>query len=436
MRILCINLQTSKAPSCAEAFLCLSPRVQFRAPHFVFVDIASTSLLLGGERQVLEHAFEMAIKISPRAQVAIADSAPMAQVFATYHQKYLSHSGLSSEEIYSFALPALHHFEGLAPWHSKREVDHMIELFQMLGLRTLGDLKNIKLESLRERFGDVGTSLWKRVHSVEKQVISPLLTNEPLQTYGYFDDPISLIPVLFQKLKPSVEFLFLRLEGLGRFAEKLTLRLICEYSNKQHEILIETASANRNAELFLNLIERKLETLSLENPIREFEVEVIDSPEKVKQLDFFEPRDREEDKWQKLVSILGQHEVHMGFLQTEPHYFPEDSFTLVKKFPTLHEGRDEVSIIDEALQIKNTYSKALNEAPRPSLLLENPEHLKGSRVNLYRFLTAFPTERIEKNWWEDFGERDYYLAATHCGALVWIFQDRLSGEYYLHGYYD
>ncbi|MGE0633411.1 MAG: hypothetical protein AB7O96_13450 [Pseudobdellovibrionaceae bacterium] len=436
MRILCINLQTDKHPSCAEAFLCLSPRVHYRAPHFIFVDIASTSLLLGGERQVLEHAFELALKISPFAQVAIADSAPAAQIFATYHQKYLSHAGASTNEIASFTLSSLLHFEGLLPWPSEREVEAMLSLFQLIGLRTLGDLKNLKLESLRERFGELGTTLWKRVHSVEKQTVSPLLSQEPLVAYSYFDDPVDLVPILFHKLKPSVEFLFLRLEGLSRFAERLTLRLFCEYSGQRQEFHIEAAGPSRNTELFLTLIERRLESVSLENPIREFEIEIFDCPEKVTQLDFFEPRDRNEDQWQKLVSILGQHEVNMGFLQTEAHYMPEDSFSLVKKFPHLHQPQDQISIIDEALQVKRAYGKALNAAPRPSLLLEKPEPLANGKMKDYKFLTSIPTERIEAAWWDEAEERDYYLAASYCGALVWIFQDRMSGSYYLHGYYD
>lgn len=436
MRILCINLQTNKDPSCAEAFLCLSPRVHFRAPHFIFIDIASTSLLLGGERQVLEHAIELGMKISPFAQAAIADTAPAAQLFSTYHQKYLSHAGSTANEISSFTIASLFHFEGLVPWPSDRDVESMISIFQLIGLRTLGDLKNLKVGSLRERFGEVGTTLWKRVHGVENQTVSPLLSGEPLETYGYFDDPVDLVPLLFQKLKPSVEFLFLRLEGLGRFAERLTLRLICEYSGQKQELHIESSSPSRNVGLFLTLIERRLESLNLENPIREFEVEIVDCPEKVKQLDFFEPRDRNDDKWEKLVSILGQHEIDMGFLQTEAHYLPEQSFNIVKSFPHLHTPQDQVSIIDEALQVKRAYGKSLNLAPRPSLLLERPEPLGTHKIKDFKFLTSIPTERIEHDWWDTHEERDYYLAASFCGALVWIFQDKMSGSYYLHGYYD
>ena len=39
MRTLCLNLQRDVAPSVAENFLTFSPRVHYRAPGLVFLDI-------------------------------------------------------------------------------------------------------------------------------------------------------------------------------------------------------------------------------------------------------------------------------------------------------------------------------------------------------------------------------------------------------------
>jgi protein ImuB len=43
-------------------------------------------------------------------------------------------------------------------------------------------------------------------------------------------------------------------------------------------------------------------------------------------------------------------------------------------------------------------------------------------------------ERIESGWWD--GEdiaRDYYAAAAETGERLWIYRDRSSRDWYLHG---
>ena len=70
-----------------------------------------------------------------------------------------------------------------------------------------------------------------------------------------------------------------------------------------------------------------MEKLVLENPIREFEISLFDVPEKVQQLDFFEPRDSTEDRWRRLISFAKQANCDMGFLQIQASHFPEKSFS-------------------------------------------------------------------------------------------------------------
>jgi protein ImuB len=43
-------------------------------------------------------------------------------------------------------------------------------------------------------------------------------------------------------------------------------------------------------------------------------------------------------------------------------------------------------------------------------------------------------ERIESGWWDERDvQRDYYAAIGTCGQHLWVFQDRTSGDWYLHG---
>jgi protein ImuB len=66
---------------------------------------------------------------------------------------------------------------------------------------------------------------------------------------------------------------------------------------------------------------------------------------------------------------------------------------------------------------------------RPLWLLPRPLPCHDGRLKL----TSGP-ERIESGWW-DGGDvaRDYYMAEDRNGAQLWVYCDRASGEWYVHG---
>lgn len=440
MRTLCLNLKTPQESSSAEAFLVLSPRVQFRFPHFIFIDIESTAHLFGGESSCLEKALGIAQKFSKETTAAIADSPAAAQMLARWKPFCLAPPRKEQEAFRGLSLDALMDLEGLQPWPQKKPLEHMISFFHTLGVYGLEGLFNFRLNSLRERWGDLGVLLWNRLHSQDAQVISPLVPRDPLVGYGYFDDPIGTVSFLMNHLQPSLDILFARLQGLARYAQKMDVVLHCEYSDKRHSFSIEPVSPTRDQKLFTDLLEKKLSQLTLENPIREFEITLFDVPEKVQQLDFFEPRDNTVDRWRRLISFAQQSQCEMGFLQMEASHFPEHSFRLVTDWPEDFKAQDLIERQDEAVQIKSVYAKGLAASPRPSLLLEKPQPLSALEAGKLRFVSSLPSERIESSWWQvsvqDLKNRDYYFALSQQGQLLWVFKDRINSQVYLHGYFD
>lgn len=440
MRILCLNLKIPQQSSCAEAFLTLSPRVQFRFPQYIFVEIESTQHLLGGEKRCLEKALQIAGKFSSSSTAAIADTAAVAQMLTQWRPSFIAGRGKEQESFQGLGLDALKDLEGLYPWTQKKPVDHMISFFYTLGVHGLEEILNFRISSLRERWGEFGILLWNRLHSQDHQVISPLVPRDPLTGYGYFDDPLSSVPLLMMRFKPHLDILFARLQGLSRYAQKMEVILHCEYSNKKYTLSIEPVSPSRDQELYEDLLEKKLSQLVLENPIREFEIALLDVPEKVQQLDFFEPRDNTEDRWRRLISFIKQADCKMGFLQIEASHFPEQSFQFVTEWPEDFKAEDLVDRQDEALQVKTVYAKGLSASPRPALLLEKPQPLTSFETQKLQFISEFPMERIESSWWQissqDLKYRDYYFALSPQGQLLWVFKDRLTSQAYLHGYFD
>ncbi|MGB1110281.1 MAG: Y-family DNA polymerase, partial [Gammaproteobacteria bacterium] len=69
---------------------------------------------------------------------------------------------------------------------------------------------------------------------------------------------------------------------------------------------------------------------------------------------------------------------------------------------------------------------------RPIWLLPEPHHLGelGDTQLLYG------PERIESGWWDGHDiRRDYWIAQNAQGARCWVFQDRRSRQWYLHGWF-
>jgi protein ImuB len=75
--------------------------------------------------------------------------------------------------------------------------------------------------------------------------------------------------------------------------------------------------------------------------------------------------------------------------------------------------------------------------PRPVWLLDEPAELSASQVRQLdagEMILEEGPERIESGWWDGKGvARDYYIARQAGGARLWLFQERRSKHWFLHG---
>jgi hypothetical protein len=201
--------------------------------------------------------------------------------------------------------------------------------------------------------------------------------------------------------------------------------LRCEYSDTKYKIEIEPQSPSRNLDLFLTLLEQKLESLDLENPIRDFEIEVLPCTEKVRQLDFFEPRTTDHDRLEKLLCVLGQADIKSGLFSIQDTILPEKSWQLTydpqPKAPA---------------STKNLSTQIFS--PRPTRLLRHAKIIDEEDLNQIHLLSRNPLERLESAWWskEADTQRDYYFAIHQTGSCLWIYKDLKTSRYFLHGYFD
>jgi protein ImuB len=420
----------------AENFLVFSPRVHYRAPGLVFLDVTSTAKMFGGEHKLLQESLNLARDFFPNATAAISDTPWGAQALNAEKPNSISQPKRELGDLAGASLARLHQMEGLIAWREPREVEEIVDFFHMLGINRLAEIRKFQVDSFRERWQETGTLIWKRLHGLDKQVISPLLPTEALRDYAHLDFPVSLLPFLLHCLEKSLKRLVARMQGRGEYARKLVIHLFCEYSDRVHQIALQPASPSRDLELFMKLLENKLGEVSLDNPIKQFEIEVIPCPEKIQQLSFFEPRVSDRDKLQTLVSVFAQAQLTTGFLKPKDEILPEESWQVTPEFEAYEPVEDEVEVEGHSFQIRPAYSFSLSRAPRPSRLLKKPRPLGASELDRFQFLSSQPVERLEDSWWESSRGRDYYFALSGKGELVWLFYDRIESQYYVHGYFD
>jgi protein ImuB len=453
--------QRKVAAKVAEIFLRFSPRVHIRttndpAVFWLFLDVASTSHLFQGEEILVSSATLLARELGFGVKSAVADTPAGAQAFAIAQS--ICPPGEEKERLKDLSLPSLLHLEGLQSWAKPSAIESIVTFFLMLGFKNVGELSRFTMASFQERWGETGVTLWRRLHALEKSVISPLIPVEPLEDYMHLDFPISLVSLLLHQVSKSTTFLFARLHGRRQLVQKMTLILHCEYAKTQHKIEIEPNTPSRDPELFATLLENRLSALELENPIRDFELHIVPNSENSRQFDFFEPRDRDGDKLQILMSLLSQSSIKLGHFEIAPSIVPEKSWRVVNHVPlrevpdnhinaSLPMKRGRVSETEAAYEAaapraiapQPMYGTAVLGAPRPSRILNRPLPLTLDELQNMKVLSSTPIERLEAHWWSDEAYRmmrDYYFAISDTGQCLWIYQDLRSQEYFLHGYFD
>lgn len=428
-----------------------SPVVALEGEDALLIDVTGCAQLFGGEENLVAQARRGVQELGFDVRCALADTPGAARALAHAHHE---------DVVIAAPGESVRHLAPLPVW-SLRLDDSVVTMLARVGVETIEALLHLPRSSLSQRFG---ASLLQQLDKALGNVPEPLT-------------PYRCSPVLSSRVNfaPSTRIEVLR-EALDRTTEDLCARLNRQVAGVQRvfvtlHCLDELSDETKPATFFVDLSRptrhtRHLQSLlwaRLENALR---------PEKVcgltlwvRQIEALQDEQdflfemecsgsRSVDRLtDRLASRLGWDAVVQP--QLEPDHQPECAFRWV----SLRQGAAKKAVADSEDSRRRKPAAqgmegriAVKDRPpvRPLRLSVRPipiavvsvvpsgppisMRVQGSSVGIaYRE----GPERIETGWWRGpHVQRDYYRVITEKGVRLWVFRDRLTGRWFLHGWFD
>ena len=301
-----------------------------------------------------------------------------------------------------------------------------LQTLRAMGVTRMGELLRLPRAGLARRLGkdavqDLDIALARQ--AAPRRAFVP---RERFRERCDFESEIETVAYLEKALEPLIERCarFLRERQAGVQTMRLKLRHRMGPATCVHVGLASITSERRR---LTDVLAQKLGRLELPKPVRDMELMSGSlQPLSAGSLDVFAGvtgaggRDTAPQLVERLRARLGEEAVYG--VASFPEHRPEAAWRRVHELP-----------LASALQ-RTDRGAADRVMPRPVWLLDAPLPLTNGLV-----LERGP-ERIESGWWDGRGvARDYYVARRVCGTRrsqgpkLWVFQERRSKRWYVHG---
>lgn len=410
--------------SVAHAALAFTPAVSLSLPAGVLLEVQASLRYFGGLALLLQKLRDTLAPLGHQLQCVSAPTAQGAMLLSQLHH------GLHCAD-----RPALHRALEAASVGLLAAGQEHAEALQGMGLRSLGDLRQLPRPGLARRFGEA-------------------LLNEMDCAFGERPDPreaITLPPVfhsqleLFARADTTEQLLYGAQVLLARLVAWLSAQhaFVCSFSlHMKHEprwshnetaaatvLEIALAEPSRDATHMLVLLRERLGALQLPAPTLELALQASDiSRRPPPNAELFPTPQSDRAGLTRLIERLQARLGHEQVQRLVPvaDHRPERATAVQPAEPRwLREPA-----ATRCARQQERASTSPQPITRPLWLLPQPQALqeRQSRPLLdgkLLQLLAGP-ERIETGWWDGaLAERDYFIGQTAEGALVWLYRGRL-----------
>ncbi len=411
----------------------------------VWIDVTHSTHLWGDERALLSAILLRTQLLGHSARVAISDGPVLARAAAKTSVgpvTVVPHRDLE-RTIAAFPMDVLPLSRDLVVW------------FARLGIWSLGDLRQLPARAALPRLGDSAQWVLDLVHGRDETPLEPYHPLEYLREQVEWDESVDAIEPLLFVLRALTTRMGVRLEARGEAAQVIECWAPYDAAFANHAGLVEPAVAFRvelpsplahEQDLF-RVYKSKLERHTLLAPVTGLSITASSLvPRSSTQLELGGDISVGADPralpllLAELSAQIGDDKV--GVFEVREVHKPEAKSVLVAARTTTVGSRD------TARQWES--SGAAEVCSLPSRLLAQPVPLpnrpvRGSTVAIGRRVyqvdkVSHPVRFDGLDWWtHDPVSRDYVrvlLRADRDVIEAWTYTDRVTGDSYLHGYYD
>ncbi|MEM1113085.1 MAG: DNA polymerase Y family protein [Pseudomonadota bacterium] len=294
-----------------------------------------------------------------------------------------------------------------------------VDSLRRAGLHRLGDILNLPQAALGRRCGKGFVHFLQQVLGQRDDLRPDYQPPASFSDEYWFGYEVKVN----DELLPAVELL---LQGLCRFLRNTQLQCseirwqLVGLDGQIREVIVRSSSCHSRWQDWYQLTRIRFEQLELEGAVEGLALDCTQlQAGQLDSVDLFAPRHQREP----LGQLLDRLRNRLGL-------------KAVERVGCRDEHLPELAL---CLNSEAAPEAAADVAPcalRPFWLMPTPQPLKqhGSRLYWQGALElVHGPERIEDNWWQEPVSRDYYVARSASGDDYWVFRDRLSRGWFIHG---
>ncbi|SAK95285.1 DNA polymerase [Caballeronia pedi] len=443
----------------ALALLAFTPKVVLAHANTVLLEVGASMRLFGGLRALLSRATSTVKGCGFTSRMGCAPTAWGAWLLAHARTRRVARRvRIVKETTLVRVLDELP--VSLVPSaHSQGNV------FEQIGCTTLADLRRLPRKGVARRFGQ-GILQWLaqaygQAPDPREAFCAPASFEARLELQARVENADALLFAARRLVLQLAGWLSAHHAAVSEFSLLLEHELAARHAPKTSTFKVAWAVPTREADHILWLLREKLNQTKLAAPVIEMKLLADKVSEHAPPPDTLFPMPGSDSEsmaqlLERLSARLGAENVVQ--LVARDDHRPEAAMTVEaykpereakpkrgKKSPETQTAKADAPIETEPEAPTESDGPlalpdlAVPSQPRPAWILETPQKLmlRNERPFYQRPLKLISrTERIEAGWWDGNGvQRDYYVAADDRGRMFWLYRERLSGCWFLHGFF-
>ncbi len=399
----------------------------------ITIDLTGTERIHGDLRQCANFIYSV---FKGRARVALTPTIGASWALSRYMVSEEPWIILSCAEI-PRALEDL-------PLHALRVDDTCVRLLKDVGVRHIGNLLTLPRYTLGQRFGK---KLLYRLEQALGEIEERLLTIEEPREFTRsrtFEPPLVTRRSIVLAIQHLFQSLITELRAHKKAAKYFQLTILDTMNRSTKKELSLAAATSDHSHLF-SIIEPVVDALQFFGEVREVGMSAHQIESTSSEQSTFSASEQRHPTEKERQELMNNFCVRIGkdrvtFAKLSQSYIPERSFSYQTALSSSEDGHVAEQVIPYNL---NERPSILFPSPEPistiAMLPDKPPSYINWRGKRFSITAGIGPERIAPEWWrldaqkERFGERDYFKIQDEIGRWLWVYRDRQSLKWFLHG---